>query len=89
MTWLKWFSGGGAAASTKLYQLGTFLLAKAAENIRGKTPDQPPVYQMRMFGPIENSGVSSIPKRAVEPASAIKPTINATRTKHLDHHPAD
>jgi hypothetical protein len=32
-------SGGGAAASTKHHQLGAFLLAKAAENIRGKTPN--------------------------------------------------
>ena len=60
-------SGGGAAASTKHHQLGAFLLAKAAENIRGKTLNQPPVYQMRMVGHIENAGVSSIPKRAVEP----------------------
>jgi len=59
--------GGGAAASTKHHQLGAFLLAKAAENIRGKTLNQPPVYQMRMVWPIENAGVSSIPKRAVEP----------------------
>jgi hypothetical protein len=61
------FLGGGAAASTKHHQLGAFLLAKAAENIRGKTPNQAPVYQMRMVGPIENAGLSSIPKRAVEP----------------------
>jgi hypothetical protein len=53
--------GGGAAASTKHHQLGAFLLAKAAENIRGKTPNQPPVYQMQMGGPIENAGVSSNP----------------------------
>ena len=59
--------GGGAAASTKLHPLIAFLLTKAAENIRGKTPNQPPVHQMRMVGPIENAGVNSIPKRAVEP----------------------
>jgi hypothetical protein len=40
-------AGGGAAASTKHHQLGAFLLAKATENIRGKMPDQSPVYQMR------------------------------------------
>jgi hypothetical protein len=38
---------GGAAASTKHHQLGAFLLAKAATNIRGKAPNQPQVYQMR------------------------------------------
>ena len=64
---LSFNTGGGAAASTKHHQLGAFLLTKAAENIRGKTPNQPPVYQMRMIGPIENAGLSSIPKRAVEP----------------------
>ena len=62
-----YLTGGGAAASTKPHQLSAFLLAKAAENIRGKTPNKPPVYQMRMIGPIENAGLSSIPKRAVEP----------------------
>ena len=81
--------GGGAAASTKHHQLGAFLLAKVAENIRGKTKNQPPVYQMRIVWRIENAGVSSIPPLQSTPASAIKPTINATRTKHLDHHPAD
>jgi hypothetical protein len=40
--------GGGAAASAKHHQLGAFLLAKATESIRGKTTNQPPVYQMRM-----------------------------------------
>jgi hypothetical protein len=40
--------GGGAAASAKPHQLGAFLLAKATESIRGKTTNQPPVYQMRM-----------------------------------------
>lgn len=65
--------GDGAAASTKPHQLSAFLLAKAAENIRGKTPNQPPVYQMRMLGPIENADVSSIPKISIEPASALRP----------------
>lgn len=39
--------GGGAATPAKPHQLGAFLLAKAAENIRGKTLNQSPVYQMR------------------------------------------
>ena len=43
------------------------LNAIAPDTYGGKTPNQPPVYQMRMVGPIENAGVSLIPKRAVEP----------------------